>query len=750
MLLLTRRYHVIGLSLLAMATTVFAALPTFWSLENQADFLGGEVEGLSIASDGAISLAPATRNLYEATDPFFWSLASDRQGNLYAGSGNDGKVYKITPSGDATAVADTNELEVHALAIDREGNLFAGTSPRGLVYKIAPDGSQEIFFDPEDHYIWALAVDATGNLFVATGEKGTVYRVSPGGESEVLFTSQETHLVCLATDSNGNIYAGSDSNGLVFKIDRQGKASVLFDTPLQEVHAIVVDSRGNVYAAAINGEQRTGSSSAGTPPTQPTSESTSMVTTPIGGVSESVTVTASAQTISTMRATPSAESLQGALYRISPEGSAESLWESNEDLPLSLSLARDDRLMVGTGKNGRIFMVRQDRTSSLLMRVEADQVTSIYSPDGNSVFFATSNPARVYRLESGRRSEGVYRSPIKDTKTVSSMGKIRWEARVSPGTGLTLHTRTGNSSKPDNTWSAWSPAYTISSGDQITSPRGRFLQWRAVFQSTNGNGTPELFKLTAIYQQQNLSPTVAEITLYTPGQTFQKPLVAGGQMDILGQDSPLEIPVGSPSDVATSTNSAAPQMSPTTYSRKFYHKGFQTVTWSASDPNDDRLSFDVQYRAQGESLWKLLREDVRESVIAWDTVAMPDGRYTLKIVASDAPSNPADLSLTGEKESRSFDVDNTPPRLSAVQASRQDGGHRLTFRAEDDASAIRIVEYAVDSGKWNVVYPTDGICDSKQEDFDVTVPGYSDGIHTLVVKVTDLLDNIVTARVELR
>jgi hypothetical protein len=174
------------------------------------------------------------------------------------------------------------------------------------------------------------------------------------------------------------------------------------------------------------------------------------------------------------------------------------------------------------------------------------------------------------------------------------------------------------------------------------------------------------------------------------------------------------------------------------------------VTWSASDPNDDRLSYDVQYRAQGESLWKLLREDVRASVIAWDTVAMPDGRYTLNIVASDAPSNPADLSLTGEKESRSFDVDNTPPRLNAVQASRSDGGHRLTFRADDDASAIRIVEYAVDSGKWNVVYPTDGICDSRQEDFNVTVPGYADGIHTLVIKVTDLLDNVATARVELR
>jgi hypothetical protein len=186
------------------------------------------------------------------------------------------------------------------------------------------------------------------------------------------------------------------------------------------------------------------------------------------------------------------------------------------------------------------------------------------------------------------------------------------------------------------------------------------------------------------------------------------------------------------------------------YSRKFYRKGFQTVTWSATDPNDDNLSYDVFYREESETLWKLLRADLREAVIAWDTVAMPDGRYTLKIVASDAPTNPADLALTGEKESRSFEVDNTPPRVSGIQAVRGERGHRLTLQAEDDASAVKKVEYAVDSGKWNVIYPTDGICDSKSESFDVPVRGYTEGVHTLVVKVTDRLDNIVTARVELR
>jgi sugar lactone lactonase YvrE len=735
-----------------VAIAALASLPTFWTMENQADFLEGEVEGLSIASDGTITLAPDTRNLYEATDPFFWSLVSDRNGNLYAGSGNEGKVYKITASGDATTVADTNELQVHGLAVDRQGNVFAGTSPRGTVVKISTGGSQEVFFDPEDRYIWDLAFDSTGNLLVATGDKGNIYRVTPGGQSEVVFASQETHLVCLTTDSDGNIYAGSDSNGLVFKIDRSGKASVLFDTPFQEVHAIVLDSRGNVFAAAVNGDRP----AAAAPPTgaevQPPSPAAGQPPQAIGGVTESVTVTVSAAPMPTSapRPTTDATGLKGAVYRISPQGSVERLWSSNEDTPLSLKLERDDRIMVGTGKDGRIFLVHQDKTSSLLARVEADQVTSIYSPDGRSTYFATANPARVYRLSSERRTEGTYYSPVKDTNAVSSMGRIRWESRSSAGTGLTIQTRTGNSSKPDNTWSDWSAGYTISDGDPITSPRGRFLQWRAILRSTDGNGSPELLKVTSVYLQQNLSPSVSEIKLHPPGDTFQKPLVATGQIDIMGLDGPIETPEGSTGLGQQPGATAATSVSPTAYSRKFYKKGFQTVTWSANDPNEDKLSYDIFYRGENETLWKLLREDVRESVIAWDTVAMPDGRYTLKVVANDKPSNPNDLSLAGEKESRSFKVDNTPPRVVGIQATGAQGGHQITFQAEDESSAIKKVEYSVDSGKWHVVYPTDGIADSKQESFDYSLTGFSDGVHTLVVKVTDLLNNVATARVELR
>ncbi|MFQ5791187.1 MAG: hypothetical protein ACE5JI_12020, partial [Acidobacteriota bacterium] len=445
MQLRSRRLVAFVFSKLAFAAFALAALPTFWSLENQDDFLAGEAEGLSITSDGTITLAPDTQTLYEATDPFFWSLTSDGRGNLFAGSGNDGKVYKIDPFGNATVMVDTNELEVHSVVVDREGNVYAATSPRGRVYKIRPDGGQEVFFDPDDRYIWALVIDGSGNLLVATGEKGNLYRVNPSGQSELLFESQETHLICLTTDRDGNIYAGSESNGLVFQIHRNGKVSVLFDTPFQEVHALVVDSKGNVYAAAVNGEK--GPAPPSPAPPTPSVQAPTLPSPPPGTPRETVTVTVTASPLfGPPTPTPSTTAtVKGALFRIRPQGSAERLWESRENHPLSLKLERDDRLMLGTGKDGRVFLVRQDNSSALLLRLEAEQVTSIYSPDGRSVFYATSNPAKVYRLTSDRRAEGVYRSPIKDTKTVSTWGKIRWESRAPARTGLTIQTRTGNS-----------------------------------------------------------------------------------------------------------------------------------------------------------------------------------------------------------------------------------------------------------------------------------------------------------------
>jgi len=755
-----RRALVAACLTLTFAALAFAALPTVWTLENQADFLQGEVDGLSVSSDGMLSLAPTIRNLYEPTDPFVWSLVADARGNLYAGTGNEGRIFKIDASGATSVLADTNELAVQCLAVDREGTLYAGTSPAGKVYRIDAAGKMDVFFDPDEKYIWALAADESGNVFVSTGEPAKIYRVKKTGESQVAFESQETHVMCLTTDASGNLYAGSEGNGLIFKLDRAGRVSVLFDSPFQEVHALALDSKGNVYAAVLNGDKTPAAPPASIPASPPPLAADAMMPSLPAEVGDSVTVTVSGVT-PLLPPVPSAPSgpARGALFRVSPEGGAEILWSSPEDVPLSLRLDRDDRLLVGTGKGGRVFAVRQDKTSSLLLKSEAEQVTAIYGADRRGVVFATSNPARVSLIGTERRLEGAYRSSVKDAQTVASWGRIRWQGRTPPGTGLSLQTRSGNSAKPDNTWSDWSPAYTLAEGDQVTSPRGRFIQWRGVLKSGTGDATPELYSVSTVYLQQNLRPEITDITVHPPGETFQKPLLTTGQLEIMGLDGPLNSSDndfgGSLVSPWSSSGTGAGQSlsrrsSLAVYSKKILNKGFQTVSWSATDLNDDTLVYEVYYRLEGETLWKLLRRDLREGIIAWDTVAMPDGRYALKIIASDTSSNPQASALTGEKESRTFEIDNTPPRITDLKIAPGASGPHVTFAAIDDSSAVKSVEYAVDSGRWHVVYPKDGICDSKREEFDLTVPPPLPGPHTFVVKVTDRLGNAATARGELR
>ncbi len=730
----------------AIGASALAAVPTFWRLESQEDFLAGDTDGVSIGSDGNISLSPAAQVLSEATDPHFWSLALDGAGNIYAGSGNDGKIHKIDASGESRVVVDTEELQVHALAVDRRGTLYAGTSPRGVVYRIAPEvGTREVLFDPDDRYIWALTVDSLNNVIVATGDEAKIYRVSPSGESELLFTSEESHIVSLAVDSSDTIYAGTEPNGLVLKIDSDGSTSVLFDTPFQEVPAIVTDTQGNVFVATIqSGTRATRTSSS------PTSATSTSATTASGGASVTVTTSSDPIVSQPSPSTSSSSSARGAVFRIAPDGAAEQLWTSSEDTPSSLTLARDDRVMVGTGNDGRVFLVGPNKNSSLLLSAEADQVTAIQTAPNGQTFLATSNPAKLYRLNQGRRTEGIYQSPTKDTGTVSSWGRIRWEVRAPSGTTVQLQTRTGNSAEPDNTWSDWSSQYTDASGEQIQSPRGRFFQWRAVLNST-GETTPEVMNVTAVYLQQNLPPEVSDITIHPPGRSFQKPIVTTGQIELLGMADALSDGTDAGGNNGSQATSGPPPMNLMAMSRPMYNKGIRTTTWTAKDPNNDELSFDVHYRAEGESLWRVLREALTSPVIAWDTVAMPDGRYTLKIIASDSPGNPAGLARTGERTSKSFEVDNTPPRVDGLTTTPGSDGHRVRFVARDDISPVRSVEYAVNSGPWSIVFPTDGIADSSEESFDLELDGYRDGgVYTLVIKLTDGLENTATARAELR
>lgn len=731
-----------GLALLALSWPIvlWGAQPQFWRIEGARDFLEGTTEGLSVDSQGRARLGVASSVIQDTESPYVWCLARDAKGVLYAGTGNDGKVFRME-SGASRLYFDASELEVHALAAGPDGRVYIGTSPDGKIYAVDANGSKTTFFDPPEKYIWALAFDPAGNLLVATGAEAKLYRVDKSGSATTLLTSADTNIVSLAIDPKGNVYAGSAPGGIIYRVDTASKVFVIHDAPFREVKALEIGRDGSVYAAVVDGADKEAPREA--PNLSPPSSSSAIGTAEVTVMESFSLLPAAPAALPTPKPAEAARSsAKGAVLRVLPTGEVDTLWSSKEETPHAL-LASDDGVLLGTGDSGKLYRVRDDRTWTMLAAFPAEQLTALHGGAAGTTFVATSNPGRVYSFEARLAERGTFTSKVKDTETVSSWGRLRWEASVPAGGSVQIQTRSGNTNTPDSTWSAWSAPYTRELGDPVTSERARFLQVRASLTGKDG-GSPVLDSISTAYLQRNLRPRVTSITVHPPGEVFQKPLTVTGEIEILGletDDAPEVRQVGQTS------RTALPPI--TNYSRRLYQRGLQTFSWTADDPNNDPLVYDIYYRALRDTRFRLLRKGLTEGVLAWDTSTVPNGRYVMKVVASDTPGNPESLALLGEKESVPFDVDNTPPLVSATLAAGSPP--RVIAVVKDDSSIVRKAEYSADGGRWQEVHPTDGINDALEETYEIPVaniPGA--GPHLIVVRATDLLGNIATARVEVK
>jgi hypothetical protein len=247
-----------------------------------------------------------------------------------------------------------------------------------------------------------------------------------------------------------------------------------------------------------------------------------------------------------------------------------------------------------------------------------------------------------------------------------------------------------------------------------------------------------LTSVTAAYLPRNLRPVVASITVHPAGTVFQRPFPTGDP-EIAGY------PEGT---VENRNPAAADRPASPPLGRRFYQKGLQTFAWKAEDGNEDRLSYDVLYRREGDTTWRALQRGLDDPIFVWDTSSVPDGTYLVKIVASDAPTNAPATALSGELESASFDIDNTPPRIE-IQPVAQSSTRTLTFAVRDDQSAVQKVEYSLDASRWRVVHPKDGIADSRREEFEIGLAAGEAG-GNVIIRVTDAMNNVATATAEIR
>jgi len=741
-----------------------------WEQSKFEELIKGTAKGIALRSVGGLELAPAFKALATTPSTYIWSIASDSAGNLYAAAGSPARVYRITPDGQSTAIFEPQELQVQALVAGKNGTVYAATAPDGKVYRLEPPRLEPAkgakadakaswtaspYFDPASKYIWDIVADNAGALYVATGDRGEIYKVSPNGQHSLFFKSDEVHIRVLALDPKGNLIAGSDGSGLVYRIAPNGDAFVLYSAPKKEITALAIDAAGNIYAAAA-GEKRPG----GTTPQMGIMLAPPAQNPPAGSITITASPTAPAATAVPLAPFPApglGATGGSEIYRIAPDGAPSRMWTSHEDLVYALGFDQHGRLLAGTGNRGHIFAINGVDDFIDLVKASATQITAFAAAPGGGLYASGSNLGKIFVLGPGPESEGTYESDVFDAHIFSLWGRtsIRSTGNSGPNPNVEIYARSGNVDNPDRNWSPWTRInLALAGGSELGVPPARFVQWKAVLRA--GNSTPRVDDVLLNYLPKNVAPEIDEITVQ-PGYHYQPiPHVTGSEPPAPGQ------PRFDPPPPAVRDRDSI------------------GIRWQAHDDNDDQLVYSIYYRGDGESRWLLLKNDLSDRYYSFDASLLPDGGYTVKIVASDAPSHSPGEALYAERVSARFEVDTTAPVIDNLTAALDDSqiderqsGDRQTgkqtgmqihvrFRASDSFSPIKRAEYSLDGGDWQFVEPVGHLSDSKTEEYDfrVTVPqpepapppmaGNTANDHVIVVRAYDRFDNLATAKTVIR
>lgn len=694
-----------------------------WRQTSQKDFAAGDFHGTSISANGELRLTSSLRRIASTPETYIWSLVSDGQGSLYAGTGMGGKILKIDPEGEVTEFASLPVVSVQSLLRSKDGSLWAGSGVKGNLYRVSSAGTPTLVTSLPEKYIMALAQDSKGHLFIGPAGGGTVYRLksddisegenskSKGVKPEPYLKTAADYILALAVDAKDNLYVGTGNEGTLYKVTPDGKSSVLFSAKENAITALAVDAQGNILA--------------GTGP-------------------------------------------RGLLYYITPDGKVTTLLSRAPSFFTS-ALAAPDGVFYACSVNA-VYAIKPtpDEPTPATLRPldnpkDVDFLALAMLPNGH-VAAGTGNIGEIYTSEpqaqNGAGRKGVFDSVVRDATLLSRWGTARWNAMLPAGTHLKVETRSGNISEPDGTWSAWSEVRR-DSGDPlqgaITSPPARFLQYRLTLESEKPDIEPIVREVSIAYMPRNQAPRV----------TFQSP--AGGErwaksqtIKWNGSDPDSDtltyelfysadmgatwkpFPVGEAKPASEEAKPAAKE--PPMLTVEQVRQQLETT----GIPGDQQEAYLERYRqrlaaANGTTgAASVLRETSR----TLETKDLPDGTYLLKVIASDGVSNPTDA-LIGQTISEPFVIANAPPQITLAPSPVITGKSvALTGTAQQSLIAITGVQYRVDGGDWNAAIAKDGLFDSLREDFAVVVGPLASGKRTIEVSVFNAAGTRVTEKIE--
>jgi hypothetical protein len=749
----------------ALATALFAAafaLPRpalaqgthLWTQSQLEDFEKGTPLGVALTSDGRLLEGPGLTQILTTPSTFVWSVAADKNGVAYLGTGSPATVLRVGRDGKPFTLFEAKDLSVQVVRLGPDGYLYAATLPSGKVYRLKPDATTTqddatatVVFDlakvagadaggntgAKSRYIWDMTFDSQGRLYIATGDPGAVYRVDPtkigsgpGAKPGLFFKSDEAHIRSLAWDAKGDLIAGSDGSGLVYRIDPQGKGYVLFEAPRREITALAVGPDGTIYAACVGDKSQH--------PLPPL---------PVQGTA-SVTITV-VQPQSFQAVNASASIPEGTeIYALGSGQAPRLLWSDKEAIVYALA-ERPDGLLALTGNLGRIFRIHPDGSYADVAHLDAQQGLSlavVQDAEGmGGVLVGTGNTGKLVLLGAGKTHE--YASDVLDAGTLAQFGRVE----VEPGSnGYQIFTRTGNVEQPVRGWTDWQP---LKDG-VVASPPGRFLQWKAVFQSgapeSGGSGSRGSVGSVGVnYLPVNSAPVVDDLVV-VPGARLNPQSTSGSDSQTVNISF-------SPDQSSSDDNGS----SSTLQANK--DRTAVTVRWAAHDDDGDKLIYSLYIRGDGEAVWRLLKDRITDQAYSFDATMLPDGGYQIKVVASDAPSHTPGDALAGDKISGRFVIDTTAPAITGFKAAGEPVDcsrpscpkpFLITFDAVDATSPIARAGYSLDLGPWQYIEPVGKISDSKTEHYSFRIwLNVEDGRiaeHLITVRAFDRYDNVGVAK----
>jgi hypothetical protein len=737
-----RVYFLLAAGALAAAARLGAVTTDTAEQVTYDHFEDGQFTNIALPSSGGLRLAPNLTLLAKLDAAVIWRAVADKDGNLYVGTGNSGKVFKVTPDGKSQVIFQPEEVLTRALALDAKGNLYIGTSPNGRVYRLPPGGRPEIFFTPTDTYIWDLVFDQAGNLYVATGAKGRVYRLPPDYQpdqpAEVWYESDRTHISCLALDAQGRLLAGAGPKSLLYRITGKNQATVLANAGSDEITGIYPASDGSVFFSTFNktapestsgsGESASGgndtSSSGSTPPSSSDDGNAD------GSDASTTTVTVTTTTSSPGGGPDGAKSQ---LLRVSPDGYMEPVWSLSKVGVFAFRPLPDGHWLLGTDQQGRLFSAASEQDWELLQETpDSSEVSWLLAApnDTNSTIVLASNPAQIFRLGSPPAASGNYTCAAFDADQPSRWGSLRALARPplpgDPLAGAKWETRVGNTPKPDDTWGPWQ---TVGADAQIPSPAARFFQYRV----TLTNPDREVRRVQVYYQHFNAPPEVTRVNVVPLG------------VDVVPAPEqprqPIDLRQFTDAGPVLALPPAQPQLRPTG------DAGAYTVVWNADDPNGDDLRYTVQLRAIGDQNWVTLADDLDQPVYSFNSRGFTDGYYEVQVTASDKLDNPPGEARTAARISAPFLVDNTPPAVTLVSQSGDATAYTLTFNARDAASILDHAQYTLDGQPPKPALPEGEMFDRQELSFSLVLERLKPGPHSVVFEVTDEANNTASAKI---